>query len=148
MLEKSSTEKNFFIRKIENPATFPKIVVNKHARREFLTFLDGFDWATSTASFVHGLLILLGRCTGRLLPHYHRLPVLRHWSHTCHGSFFLLSTFTKSLMKKNRTNNSQTSTQFTKKENGFTNAPRTLSRCPVFSLSLSLLSVALLLQYK
>jgi hypothetical protein len=114
MLEKSSTEKNFFIRKRENPATLPKRVVNKHSRREFLTFLDGFDWATSTASFVHGLLILLGRCAGRLLPHYHRLPVLRHRSYTCHGSFFLLSFFTKK--KKNGTNNSQTNTQFTPKK--------------------------------
>jgi hypothetical protein len=99
MLEKSSTDKTSSSEKKKTPATLPKRVVNKHARREFLTFLDGFDWATSTASFVHGLLILLGRCAGRLLPHYHRLPVLRHWSYTCHGSFFLLSFFTKKKKK-------------------------------------------------
>ncbi len=139
---------NIFIRKTENPATLPKGVVNKHARREFLTFLDGFDWATSTASFVHGLLILLGRCAGRLLPHYHRLPVLRHWSYTCHGSFFLLSFFTKK--KKNRTNNSQKKHSIHQKRKWFqkrTTYSFSMSCLLSLSVSLSLLSVALLLQY-
>jgi hypothetical protein len=145
MLEKSSTEKNFFIRKRENPATLPKRVVNKHSRREFLTFLDGFDWATSTASFVHGLLILLGRCAGRLLPHYHRLPVLRHRSYTCHGSFFLLSFFTKK-KKTEPTTLKQILNSPQKKMVSETHYVLFLDVLSSLS-SLSLLSVALLLQY-